>query len=95
MADLAFLGKLEEVIAERLAEAPEGSYTAALARQGIVKIAQKLGEEGIELALAAAAESDARVTEESADLLFHLFVLLSVRGIPFADVLEELTRRHR
>jgi len=95
MTSSAFLSKLEAIIAERLAKAPEGSYTARLARQGIVKIAQKVGEEGVELALAATAESDARVTEESADLLFHLLVLLSVRKIPLADVLSELEQRHQ
>jgi phosphoribosyl-ATP pyrophosphohydrolase len=95
MTDNAFLTELEDIVAERLANAPEGSYTAELAKHGIVKIAQKVGEEGVELALAATAQTDARVTEEAADLLFHLIVLLSVRGIPLADVLAELRQRHQ
>src|SRR5690606_30105419 len=60
-----FLAALENVIAERLADAPEGSYTAKLAAKGIVKVAQKVGEEGLELALAAAAQDRERVTAEA------------------------------
>ncbi len=90
-----FLEQLEEVIGSRLAEAPEGSYTARLAAEGTLKVAQKLGEEAVELALAAAAQDRARVTAEAADLLYHLLVLLAVREIKLADVVAELERRHR
>jgi hypothetical protein len=60
VTDTAFLEKLQDVIRQRLADAPEGSYTAKLASQGMLKVAQKLGEEGVELALAAAAQDRAR-----------------------------------
>lgn len=96
MADkIEFLSDLETVIAERLKDAPEGSYTARLAAEGTLKIAQKLGEEGIELALAAAAQDRDRVVAEAADLLYHLLVLLAVRDARLADVVAELERRHR
>ena len=93
---IEFLAALERIIDSRLAEASaEQSYTARLARQGIVKIAQKVGEEGVELALAAAAQDDARVTAEAADLLYHLVLLLRVRGLRLEDVVAELEGRHR
>jgi phosphoribosyl-AMP cyclohydrolase / phosphoribosyl-ATP pyrophosphohydrolase len=91
---LAFLGTLEGVIARRIAERPEGSYTARLFAQGSKRIAQKVGEEGLEVALAAVAETDDKVIAESADLLFHLLVLLKSRGLPFERVLAELQSRH-
>jgi len=95
MAELAFLERLEALIRERLRETPDGSYTAKLAERGIVGAAQKLGEEGVELALAAVAEGDAEVVGESADLVYHLLVVLALRGIAFASVVETLEARHR
>ena len=95
MADQNFLTSLENVIRERMENAPEGSYTASLAAKGISKVAQKVGEEGVELALAGVAEPDDRVIAESADMIYHLIVLLNVRGIPLAAVLDELQARHR
>lgn len=95
MSDLAFLETLEEVIAQRLKDAPGGSYTARLAAGGVTKAAQKVGEEAVELALAAAAEDDrSRVTSEAADLLYHVLVVLKLRDIALADVVAELSRRH-
>jgi phosphoribosyl-ATP pyrophosphohydrolase/phosphoribosyl-AMP cyclohydrolase len=94
MSDTEFLTKLQGVIRQRLADSPEGSYTARLAKQGMLKVAQKLGEEGVELALAAAAQDSARVTAEAADLLYHLLVLLAMRELTLADVVAELERRH-
>ena len=91
---LQFLDTLERVIKTRLEQAPEGSYTARLAAQGTVKVAQKVGEEGVELALAAVVEDEARVTSEADDLLYHLTLLLAVRGLSLADVVAELERRH-
>ncbi len=91
---IGFLEDLEAVVSQRLKDAPEGSYTAKLASQGTLKIAQKVGEEGVELALAAAAQDRDRVTAEAADLLYHLLVLLAVRGLTLADVVRELERRH-
>ena len=95
MADSAFLHKLEAVIRQRLADSPTDSYTARLAAQGMLKVAQKLGEEGVELALAAAAQDRARVTAEAADLLYHLLLLLAMRELSLGDVVAELERRHR
>ena len=95
MSETAFLEKLQEVIRQRLSDAPEGSYTARLAAQGMLKVAQKLGEEGVELALAAAAQARARVTAEAADLVYHLLLLLAMRELSLADVVAELERRHR
>ncbi len=91
---LAFLASLEGVIERRIAERPEGSYTARLFAQGPKRIAQKVGEEGLEVALAAAAETDDKVIAESADLVYHLLVLLKSRGLPFERVVAELASRH-
>lgn len=95
MTATAFLESLEELIALRLRESPEGSYTAALAAKGLVAVAQKVGEEGVELALAGAAQGEAEVIGEAADLIFHLLVLLAVRGVPLATVVTALEQRHR
>jgi phosphoribosyl-ATP pyrophosphohydrolase/phosphoribosyl-AMP cyclohydrolase len=92
---LKFLDELQAVIGERLRDSPEGSYTAALAAQGVLGVAQKVGEEGVELALAAAAQEPDRVTAEAADLLYHLMLLLAMRGLKLTDVVAELERRHR
>jgi phosphoribosyl-ATP pyrophosphohydrolase/phosphoribosyl-AMP cyclohydrolase len=91
---LAFLGTLEGVIERRVAENPEGSYTAKLFAKGPKRIAQKVGEEGVEVALASVTEADDKVVSESADLLYHLLVLLKSRGIPLATVVAELESRH-
>ena len=95
MNGTAFLEELQAIIRQRLTDAPEGSYTAKLASQGMLKVAQKLGEEGVELALAAAAQDRARVTAEAADLVYHLLLLLAMRELTLADVVAELEQRHR
>jgi phosphoribosyl-ATP pyrophosphohydrolase/phosphoribosyl-AMP cyclohydrolase len=95
VSDTAFLERLQEIIRERLADAPAGSYTAKLAAQGILMVAQKVGEEGVELALAAAAQDRARVTAEAADLVYHVLLLLAMRELTLADVVAELEKRHR
>ena len=95
MSDSSFLETLEAVIERRLSEAPEGSYTARLAAQGTIKVAQKVGEEGVELALAAAAQDKGRVVAEAADLLYHLLLLLRLRQLKLSDVVAELEDRHR
>jgi len=92
---LAFLAELPQIIAARLAAGTEGSYTAGLAARGVRRVAQKVGEEGLEVALAGAGESDQQLRAESADLLFHLLLLLSVRGLELAEVVAELELRHR
>jgi phosphoribosyl-ATP pyrophosphohydrolase/phosphoribosyl-AMP cyclohydrolase len=94
-APLGFLLELEQLIGERIAEAPEGSYTARLYGRGVRRVAQKVGEEGLEVALAGAGESDDALLGECADLLYHLLVLLRSRGLPLAAVIEELRRRHQ
>ena len=95
MADRDFLFALEEIITERLEMRPADSYTARIAAMGTRKIAQKVGEEGVEVALAAVSEDDARVTSEAADLIFHLLVLLRCKGLRLADVIAELEEHHK
>jgi phosphoribosyl-ATP pyrophosphohydrolase len=94
MSDLSFLATLEGVISQRLKDAPAGSYTAQLAAGGVKKVAQKVGEEATELALAAVGEDRARVTAEAADLVYHTLILLQLREATLADVVAELERRH-
>lgn len=92
---IEFLETLEAVIRERLATGDQSSYTARLVAAGLPRIAQKVGEEGVELALAAVtAERDA-VLGEAADLVYHLLVLLNQTGLALADVTAELESRHR
>ena len=92
-AALSALARLEATIAARRAADPETSYVARLHARGLKKIAQKLGEEATECVIAALAEDRPALIGESADLLFHLLVLLSAKDIPLADVLAELDRR--
>jgi phosphoribosyl-ATP pyrophosphohydrolase/phosphoribosyl-AMP cyclohydrolase len=90
-----FLGELDALIARRHAEKPAGSYTTKLFDDGIRRIAQKVGEEGVETALAAVVQEDADLLGESADLLYHLTVLLRARGLSLADAVQVLQERHR
>jgi phosphoribosyl-ATP pyrophosphohydrolase/phosphoribosyl-AMP cyclohydrolase len=92
--NVQFLAELENIIARRIREAPEGSYTAKLAARGIVKVAQKIGEEGVELALAAAVQDRERVTAEAADLFYHALIALVLREVKLSEVMAELERRH-
>ena len=85
---------LWRVVAERVATKPEGSYVAKLLDAGMLKVAQKVGEEGVEAALAAVGDSDERLVSEIADLWFHTYVLLAARGLDPAQVEAELERRH-
>ncbi|MBW4052503.1 MAG: bifunctional phosphoribosyl-AMP cyclohydrolase/phosphoribosyl-ATP diphosphatase HisIE [Proteobacteria bacterium] len=91
---LAFLGALEAVIEQRIADRPEGSYTARLYAQGPKRIAQKVGEEGLEVALAAVTETDEELLGEAADLVYHLLLLLRSRGLRLEHVLAQLESRH-
>ena len=91
---LAFLAQLETVIAERDRDRPEGSYTTRLLEAGIKRIAQKVGEEGVETALAATAGDDRELSGEAADLLYHLLVLLRARGVPLQRIFATLQERH-
>lgn len=92
---IGFLSRLEEVISARIAENPENSYTAKLFARGIKRMAQKVGEEGVEVALAAQAGDNAELVSESADLLYHLTLLLKARGLSLDAVGAELAARHR
>ena len=87
------LPALGRTLAQRRDELPEGSYSAELFRAGIDRIGAKITEEAEEIVRAGHEESDQRVREESADLLYHLGALLQARGLSYADALEELTRR--
>lgn len=91
---LSFLAELERVVAQRYEDRPEGSYTTRLFDKGVKRIAQKVGEEGVETALAAVAGDYAELENEAADLLFHLLVLLRECGLTLADVTSTLESRH-
>ena len=93
--NLAFLGTLEQVIAQRISAGPATSYTAKLHASGLRRMAQKVGEEGLEVALAATGETDEQLLGEAADLVFHLQVLLHARGLALGDAVRVLEARHR
>lgn len=91
--DEKILLQLFDVIQSRKGADPESSYTARLYAKGINKIAQKLGEEAVEACIAAVAEGNERLVRESADLLYHLLVLWSAKGVSANEVWTELDRR--
>jgi phosphoribosyl-ATP pyrophosphohydrolase/phosphoribosyl-AMP cyclohydrolase len=91
---VGFLAELDRVVASRLQEGGKGSYTARLAKEGLARVAQKVGEEGVETALAALAPDDAEFAGEAADLLYHLIVLLRVKKMTFASAVAVLEKRH-
>lgn len=86
---------LFDIIEDRKKNRTEGSYTASLFAEGLPKIAQKVGEEGTEVVVAALAQDDQRLIEEVADLTYHTLVLLSARGLSPAEVSAELEKRHK
>ena len=92
---LEFLLELQRTIDSRLATGAEGSYVAKLAKDGIPRMAQKVGEEGVEVALAAGGEDGRKVVSEGADLLFHLRVLLRAKGSSIEALAAELENRSR
>ncbi|HMA10653.1 MAG TPA: bifunctional phosphoribosyl-AMP cyclohydrolase/phosphoribosyl-ATP diphosphatase HisIE [Steroidobacteraceae bacterium] len=92
---LGFLAQLETVITERIAQSPDGSYTAKLYSQGLRRMAQKVGEEGVEVALAAQSGDNSELLGETADLMFHLALLLRARDLSLDAVGAELAARHR
>ena len=94
MSNIEFLKTLEATIDERVISPKDGSYTSSLAEEGIMKVSKKLGEEAVEVALAAVAESTERLTEESADLIYHLLVVLRLRGLKLENIISELEKRH-
>ena len=89
------LSRLARTIAQRAADRPQGSYTAQLLAGGTTKASQKVGEEAVEVVVAANSEDDQRLASEAADLLYHLLVLLQSRGVPLDAVLQELERREK
>ena len=93
-APAQFLGELDALIAQRVAERPAGSYTTRLLEAGIRRIAQKVGEEGVETALAAVVQDDDALLGEAADLAYHLLVLLHARGLGLAELQATLAKRH-
>lgn len=89
-----FLSHLEQVIASRKNDSPETSYTASLFAKGTTKMAQKVGEEGVEVALAAVAETKEDLLGECADLFYHTLVLLQDKNVEFSEVMDVLQKRH-
>lgn len=92
--DISFLLELEQIIQNRKQENPENSYTARLFEKGINKIAQKVGEEAVEVVIEATNGTLEHLKEESADLLFHLLVLLQSQNISLLEVTNILNNRH-
>ncbi|GIP17833.1 histidine biosynthesis bifunctional protein HisIE [Paenibacillus montaniterrae] len=90
----AMLGQLEETIAQRHAERPEGTYTSYLFDKGVDKILKKVGEESAEVIIAAKNQDNDELRAEASDLIFHLMVLLRERGLPLDAILSELKERH-
>ena len=90
---LGRLARLESIITERAAADPAESWTARLLAEGVKRVAQKVGEEGVETALAGVAGADSELASEAADLVYHLLVLLRARHMVFQDVLDVLARR--
>ena len=93
-SNLEFLAALESVIRDRLANPDSSSYTAALAASGTKRVAQKVGEEGVELALASVGGNRDEVINEAADLIYHLLVLLRMQGVELGEVVARLQERH-
>lgn len=91
---LGFLGYLDTLIEDRKTANPDSSYTAKLLQGPLRRAAQKVGEEGVETALAAVAETDDKLVSESADLLYHMMVLLRTKNLEFSSVITELRSRH-
>ncbi len=91
----AILEELERIVAERARSKPSGSYTVYLLEKGLGFVARKVGEEAVELVVASLSESRERVAEEAADLLYHLTVLLYLRGLSWSDVARVLEDRRR
>ena len=91
---VGFLTHLDRVVATRIKTGDQNSYTARLVREGVARCAQKVGEEGVETALAAMRKDDRALASEAADLLYHLIVLLRAKKLPLADAIAVLEKRH-
>ncbi len=95
MSNIEFLATLEDIVLDRIANPPEGSYTAELLEAGTKRVAQKVGEESVELALAAVAGDRDELIDEAADLLYHVLVLINGSGVSLSDVSSRLEQRHK
>lgn len=91
---LAFLGELQRFIEKRYEEMPEGSYTTSLFQSGVGRMAQKVGEEAVESVIEAMACNNERLIYEASDMIYHLMVLLTSKGLKFEDLATELQKRH-
>ncbi|AWS51041.1 MULTISPECIES: bifunctional phosphoribosyl-AMP cyclohydrolase/phosphoribosyl-ATP diphosphatase HisIE [Providencia] len=94
-SDWGFLFELETLLKERKTASPESSYTARLYASGTKRIAQKVGEEGVETALAATVNDRAELTNEAADLMYHLLVLLQDQELDLSTIIKRLKERHQ
>ncbi len=94
-SQMVWLHQLEQLLAARKESDPESSYTASLYARGTKRISQKVGEEGVEVALAATSGDKAELICESADLIYHLLVLLQDQGLSMNDVINKLKERHK
>ena len=94
ISEISFFADLEEIVKDRIGNPSDDSYTAQLMRAGSKRIAQKVGEEGVELALAAATGDVDEVIDEAADLMYHLIVLLADQGLDLATIASRLRTRH-
>lgn len=91
---VGFLAQLDQVVADRIKGGDKSSYTVRLVREGVARVAQKVGEEGVETALAALQKNAKEFTGEAADLLYHLIVLLRARKLSLTDAIAVLEKRH-
>jgi phosphoribosyl-ATP pyrophosphohydrolase len=94
-ANIEFLAELQSVIRERRTSAADKSYTKTLFNRGVPFIAQKVGEEAVELAIAAVQGDNSRTISEAADLMYHMIVLLEASGLSLEDLATELAARHK
>ena len=92
--DIRFIAELENIVRSRLEDGDAESYTARLAAAGTRRIAQKVGEEGVELALASTSGNNQEIIDEAADLVYHVIVLLNERALSLEDVSRRLEMRH-
>lgn len=90
-----FLKELQQFIQKRHEEMPEGSYTTSLFQSGINKMAQKVGEEAVETIIEATNGTNERLIYEGSDLLYHLIVMLTAKGLSIEDLARELEERHK
>lgn len=93
--DIMFFKYLQDFIGKRYKEMPEGSYTTSLFQSGVNRMAQKVGEEAIESVIEACNGTDERLVYESADMIYHLIVLLTSKGLSIEDLARELQQRHK